>query len=72
MARTHIHMATGYPDDSSVISGARSSADVFIIIDMEKALSDGIEFYRSTNGVILSSGIDGVLEPKYFKDIVYK
>ena len=72
MARTHIHMATGYPDDSTVISGARSSADVFIIIDMEKALSDGIEFYHSTNGVILTSGVDGILEPKYFKDIVYK
>ena len=40
MARTHIHMATGYPDDSSVISGARSSVDVFIIIDMKKALAD--------------------------------
>lgn len=72
MTRTHIHMASGYPDDSTVISGARSSADVFIIIDMEKALSDGIEFYRSANGVILTSGVDGILEPKYFKDIIYK
>jgi 2'-phosphotransferase len=72
MARTHIHLATGYPDDSTVISGARNSANVFIVIDMEKALSDGIEFYRSANGVILTSGVNGVLEPKYFKDIVYK
>lgn len=72
MARTHIHLATGYPDDLTVISGARNSANVFIVIDMEKALSDGIEFYRSANGVILTSGVNGILEPKYFKDIVYK
>lgn len=72
MARTHIHFATGFPVDSNVISGARSSANVFIIIDMEKALSDGIEFYRSFNGVILTEGVNGVLEPKYFKEIIYK
>jgi len=72
MARTHIHMASGYPDNSTVISGARNSANVFIVIDMEKALLDGIEFYRSANGVILTSGINGVLEPKYFKNIIYK
>ena len=72
MSRTHIHFATGFPTDSNVISGARSSANVFIIIDMEKALSDGIEFFRSFNGVILTEGIDGILEPKYFKEIIYK
>jgi len=71
MNRTHIHMATGFPNDSQVISGARGSSEVFIIIDMEKALLDGIEFYRSANGVILSPGVDGILEPKYFKNIIY-
>lgn len=72
MSRTHIHLASGYPDDSTVISGARSSANVFIIIDMEKALMDGIEFYHSANGVILTEGVGGILESKYFLDIVYK
>jgi len=72
MERTHIHMATGFPNDSQVISGARGSSEVFIIIDMKKALADGIEFYRSANGVILTSGVNGILEPKYFKDIIYK
>ena len=57
--------------DSQVISGARGTSEVFIVIDMEKALADGIEFYRSANGVILTSGVDGILEPKYFKDIIY-
>lgn len=68
MSRTHIHMATDYPEN--VMSGARHSANVFIIIDMKKAMADGIEFLMSANGVILTQGIDGVLETKYFKDIV--
>ena len=71
MNRTHIHMASDYPG-TNVISGARSSSRVFIEINMEKALTDGIIFYRSANGVILTSGINGILEPKYFSKIVYK
>lgn len=72
MARTHIHLATGFPDNSKVISGARNSANVFIVIDMEKAIKDGIEFFRSANDVILTEGINGILEPKYFKNIIHK
>ena len=72
MGRTHIHMATGFAGDHCVISGARSSANVFIKIDMKSAMDDGIKFYRSSNGVILSEGIDGTIEPKYFLDIIYK
>lgn len=72
MSRTHIHFATGFPSNSNVISGARNSANVFIIIDMEKALDDGIEFFRSSNGVILTEGVGGIIEPKYFKEIIYK
>jgi len=44
-----------------VISGARLTCDAFIEIDVEKAMEDGIEFYRSDNGVILSSGFNGVI-----------
>jgi RNA:NAD 2'-phosphotransferase (TPT1/KptA family) len=72
MGRTHIHFACGFPSDSNVISGARSSANVFIVIDMEKAMIDGIEFFSSSNDVILTEGFNGILEPKYFKDIIYK
>lgn len=72
MGRTHIHFATGFPSDSNVISGARSSANVFIVLDMEKAMEDGIEFFSSSNGVILTEGVGGVLDPMYFKDIIYK
>ena len=72
MTRTHIHFATGYTNDKQVISGARTDTNVFIEIDMELALRDGINFYLSSNGVILSDGINGTIEPKYFKKITYK
>lgn len=72
MSRTHIHFASGYPDNEKVISGARTNTNVFIELDMGKAMADGITFYLSSNGVILSDGIDGTIEPKYFKNIVYK
>eukprot|EP00850_Spirogloea_muscicola_P017807 SM000156S02163 [mRNA] locus=s156:216012:218125:- [translate_table: standard] len=33
-------------------------------------ISDGIRFYVSDNNVILSDGVEGVLLPKYFKEVV--
>ena len=30
-------------------------------------MADGIVFFISKNNVILSSGLDGVIPPKYFK-----
>ena len=53
--------AQGYPEDEGVISGLRKSADVIIVLDLEKALNDGISFYLSQNGVILSSGLNGFI-----------
>ena len=50
----------------------RNSCNVFIYIDLAKALDDGIVFLRSANGVILTSGQEGVLEPKYFKEVVHQ
>lgn len=68
MSRVHIHMATALPEHG-VISGMRSSADVIIYIDLQKAMQDGIKFYRSSNGVILTEGIDGILSPAYFRSV---
>ncbi|KAJ3258430.1 hypothetical protein HK104_006989, partial [Borealophlyctis nickersoniae] len=70
MNRQHMHFAAGLLGQEGVISGMRKTCDVFIYIDMEKAVADGIKFYRSANNVILSSGMDGVLEPKYFRKVV--
>ncbi len=71
MSRTHIHFASGYPTNNNVISGARKTAKVFVEIDMKLAMENGIQFYLSKNGVILTDGINGIIEPKYFKNIVY-
>lgn len=71
MARVHIHFATALPEDG-VISGMRNSANVVIQIDMVKAVQDGINFFVSSNGVVLTEGIDRVLPPKYFLSITDK
>ena len=50
----------------------RASCDLFIYIDIAKALADGVVFERSANGVILTKGQNGTLEPKYFERIQNK
>ena len=62
MNRSHIHFASSLDGRT----GYRQTAEVFIHIDMERALKDGIKFYMSTNGVILS---EGPILSKYFKHI---
>jgi 2'-phosphotransferase len=69
MSRNHIHFAIGMPKDEGVISGMRQSSEVYIEIDLSAAMEDGIDFYISSNNVILSEGINGVLPPKYFKNV---
>lgn len=67
MERKHIHCAKGTLFDPNVISGLRKDAQVFIYIDLEKALTEGLKFYESENGVILTEGDEqGYLKPKYF------
>ncbi|XP_062051911.1 tRNA 2'-phosphotransferase 1 isoform X1 [Lepus europaeus] len=67
--RTHIHLAPGLPGDPGVISGMRPHCEVAVFIDGPLALADGIRFFRSANGVILTPGnTHGFLPPKYFKE----
>ncbi|KAK0131048.1 tRNA 2'-phosphotransferase 1 [Merluccius polli] len=67
MERAHIHMAPGLPGDQGVISGMRGNCDLAIFINVPKALTDGIHFFWSENGVLLSPGdSEGRLLPKYF------
>ncbi len=71
MGRQHIHFALGLPGATGVISGMRASCEVFIYIDLEQALADGIPFFRSENGVILSPGDKtGCIAPSYFSRVV--
>ncbi|KAM6953337.1 tRNA 2'-phosphotransferase 1 [Aplochiton taeniatus] len=67
MTRMHIHLVPDLPGDSPAISGKRKDCDLVIFIDVPKALSDGIQFFWSENGVLLSPGdADGRLLPRFF------
>jgi len=67
MKRNHIHFVpSDCLDGGNVISGMRYECQLLIYIDLKAALKDGIKFYVSANNVILSSGIGGVLPPRYF------
>jgi 2'-phosphotransferase len=69
MSRNHIHFAPGLNKEKGVISGMRGNCNAYIEIDISAAMKDGIIFYISTNNVILTEGVDGVVAPKYFKKI---
>ena len=45
----------------------RSSSQIFIYINIQAALSSGIQFFFSDNGVVLTAGDDkGLLKPEFF------
>jgi len=69
VARNHIHLANGLPEDGK-IRGMRSTAELFVYVDVGKAMEDGVVFYRSKNDVILTQGYDGWLPTKYFAKAV--
>ncbi|EJF64054.1 hypothetical protein DICSQDRAFT_125141 [Dichomitus squalens LYAD-421 SS1] len=69
MSRNHIHLAQGVAG-SGVISGMRSSSQILIFIDVQKAIDAGIKFYLSANGVILTEGDEkGFLHPEFFSRV---
>ena len=66
MSRKHIHIAAS--EDAK--SGKRASCNRKIYINMALAMEDGIQFYRSSNNVILTAGDEnGMLLSKYFLNI---
>lgn len=88
MKRNHIHFATGLPPTAAnetnrkdgggkrcvaPISGMRPSSEIYIYVSGSKCASDGIAFYRSDNGVILTAGVSerGMLPLKYFAKVVH-
>ena len=86
MKRNHIHFATGLPKNiisegeskrreeekkAAPISGMRATSQIYIYINGERCARDGIQFFRSDNGVILTAGNDeGLLPVEYFKQVV--
>ena len=75
MSRQHIHFTTKFdhtnPEASTVLSGFRSNADILIKLNIAKAIADGILFFESQNGVVLSPGVGkkGVIDKFYFEKI---
>ena len=70
MSRNHIHFAKS----KDVASGIRKNAEVYIYVDVNKAMEAGIKFYESSNGVILSPGIgeDGFISTEYFSKVEFR
>ncbi|CAE6455958.1 unnamed protein product [Rhizoctonia solani] len=73
MRRNHIHLASGRPGASGVISGMRNSSQILIFIDIAAAMAGGILFHLSANGVILTAGDSkGLIPPNYFSSVERK
>ena len=69
--RNHVHFyeCDGY---GNLLGGhsVRCSSDVGIVISARQCMDDGIVFYRSSNDVILTEGINGVVGVQYFRFIL--
>lgn len=61
MNRTHVHLSDDIFTATSV--GGRHGKPVVLVLDTKKMLADGIEFFKSENGVWLVDHVD----PKYIK-----
>ena len=72
MNRTHIHFTRSLPHDKDkkVISGMRQDCNVFIYINVKRAMTYGYEFFESANGVILCAGDKtGTLSTAFFEKV---
>lgn len=72
MKRRHIHFCSKPFQSDEIISGMRTTSEVLIHIDLQKAMKDGILFYVSDNQVLLSEGVDGTIRPEYFACVMDK
>ncbi|CAI5931091.1 unnamed protein product [Closterium sp. NIES-64] len=71
MNRQHVHLTKGVPSQHhSVVSGFRSNSEVLVVVDVARAMADGMPFFESDNGVILTSGFHGYIPPTYFASIL--
>lgn len=74
MERTHIHCAISddFIEGNKEQSGIRRNRDILIYLDMKSAMDDGIEFFISDNKVVMTKGVEGVLDKKYFSKVIDK
>ncbi|KAK2729119.1 tRNA 2'-phosphotransferase 1 [Colletotrichum kahawae] len=71
MGRNHVHFATGLPtDEKGVVSGMRRDAEVLVYVDVEAALAEGMKWWVSENGVVLTEGDEeGFVPCRLFKEV---
>lgn len=48
----------------------RGNCDLFIELDLSKALEQKMKVYKSKNGVILTSGFKGFVPKEFFKKVI--
>jgi len=77
MSRTRTWSAVGpffflfRATDKSCPQGMRTSSQILIFIDVQKALNAGIKFSLSDNGVVLTEGDEkGFLSKQFFEKVV--
>lgn len=76
-SRFHIHMIGPnseeelYEYNRNAVSGYRACSDVLIRVDVNEAMKSGIIFYKSLNGVYLSSGNATGIIPAQFLKVIY-
>jgi len=68
-ARKHVHFAPYEPGDGRVISGMRYNCEVAIYLNLKAAVIAGVPFFMSTNEVILSPGLHGVVPPTFISRV---
>lgn len=69
MNRNHIHFTS---DAEWSQLGIRKSCTVLIFLDLDKCQTQGLEFFRSANGVILTKGDErGMVPSGCFREIKY-
>lgn len=66
--RNHFQFAPT-DDYHKSFAGMRSDVEILVYIDLKKCLSFGVEFFESSNGVIITEGVDGRLQPQFFTHI---
>ena len=67
LSKIYLDFSIGYPKDKNVISGMRKSCEIYIEVDLIRAVQNKIKFYISKNSVVLSPGNDGVIPSEFFK-----
>ena len=69
--REHVHFQTSDIGEDGVIAGTRADWEIAVYVDIPAALRDGVHFYLSANGVLLTPGVSGVLSARYIIRIVH-